>query len=194
MPHPQDELEQDLRSPQQVLHESASPLKSFLLPSGFSADELAKLEQELERRMAEVDVRARDLDERERTLEQDRQLYDDLFAELEILRESLLDQSDEAQARDEELAARGAALEAGRRANFATLARTLYDEDTGGAKAKDLAPMLNAYQPEDAALILIALPPERATALVTEVLELDPTRAQRLQDAYMAAHATPGAR
>jgi hypothetical protein len=193
-PHPQDELDGDRRSTEQVLHESASPLKAFLLPSGFTAGGLAELEQELEQRMAEVDLHARDLDEREKVLEQDRQLYDELFADLEVLRESLLDQSDEARARDEELAARNAALQAQRRASFATLARTIYDEDSGGAKAKDLAPMLRAYEPEDAALILVALPAERATSLVTEVLKIDEAQARSLQDAYMAASATPPAR
>lgn len=187
LPHPQDELDGDRRSEEQVLHESASPLKAFLLPSGFSAGELTELEEALERRMAELDLRSRDLDERAKALVLDRQLYDGLFAELEVLRESLLDQSAEAEARDEELDAKNAALEARRRGSFATLAKTFYSEDAG--KAKELAPMLTAYSPEDAALILVALPNERAAALVTAVLATDPQEAKVLQDAYMAASA-----
>lgn len=186
-PRPQDELESDRRSKSQVLREAVSPLKAFLYPAPFSGTKLAELEQALEQRMSELDMRDRDLDERESTLEQDRQLYDDLFTELEVLRTSLLQQDAETRARGEELDARDTALEAHKRTSYATLAKTFYGEDAG--EAETLAPMLTAYSPEDAALILVALPGERAAALVTSVLRMDPQKAKGLQDAYMAVSA-----
>ena len=189
LPHPQDELDADRRSAEQVLVESASPLKAFLLPSGFSAQELADLERELERRIAELDVRSRDLDDRERLLEQDRQLYDELFAELETLRASLVEQSLESEARAEELDAQRDALEQSKRRDFANAAKSFYSE-ASGAKPDDLAARLMLHDPADAALILVALPDERAGALVTAVMKKGGAdKAKELEFAYMAAKA-----
>lgn len=189
LPHPQDELDDDQRSAEQVLVESTSPLKAFLLPSGFTAQQLADLEQQLERRMAELDVRSRDLDDRERTLEQDRRLYDELFAELEVLRGSLVEQSMESEARAEELDAQRNALEQSRRRQFADAAKSFYSE-ASGAKPDDLAARLTLHDAEDAALILIALPEDRAGALVTAVMKkVGAEKAKELEFAYMAAKA-----
>ncbi len=194
LPHPQDELDGDRRSSEQILQEAASPLKAFLLPSGFSAAELSELESALKKRMAELDRRSRDLDEREKQLEEDRALYDELFAELEVLRNNLLEQSEEAEARSEEVAAKEAALQQSRRANFAALAKTFYGEDAG--KPEEVAPLLVKYSPEDAALILIALPDERAAKLVTAVMRQagGDERAMALQRAYMDARAGAAAK
>lgn len=190
LPHHQDELDGDRRGADQVLADAASPLSAFLLPSGFSADELTRLENELERRLRELAARERELDEREQGLEQDREVVDRLFADLETLRASLIDQSEEQAARTEELEANRAALEASRRASFAKLA-PLYTDGRAEAAAR----MLVEYEDAEAALILIALPEDRVAELVSAVRAVDPTRVKGLQDAYMEALTpTPTAR
>ncbi len=183
LPHPQDELDDDRRSTEQILGDSTTPLRAFSLPSGFSAAELGELEQSLERRLEEVERRDRDLDERERQHEVDRRLYDELFAELETLRSSLLDQESEQDAQAEELNAKRAAVEASRRASFAKLA-PFYED----AEPEDAAAMLIEYGPEDAALILVAVSKKRAAELVTAVFSINPDTSKALQDAYMAAN------
>ncbi|MDA1264775.1 MAG: hypothetical protein O2816_06830 [Planctomycetota bacterium] len=182
LPNHQDELDQDRRGRQQVLVESASPLRAFMLPAGWSADELEGLERELERQLELVDRRARDLDEREKNLAFDRKLYDELFAELEELRSGLIEQQGEQDAKGEELAADLTALASQRRSDFARLA-PFYSEGKPAAQA----PMLMNYAPRDAALILVALPTDRSASLVNEVFKLDPDKAKALQDAYMEA-------
>jgi hypothetical protein len=180
MPHPQDEIEQDRRPPEQVLGDATSPLRAFMLPIGFSAGELGELESALERRMAELDLRSRELDERDDQLKQDRQLYDELFTELEGLRSGLLEQEAEQEARAEELDAGQAALKAERRSRFATLA-PMY------AEGRNKGLMLAKYTPDEAALILSSLTPQRAAELITEIHKKDEDTAKAFQDAYMAA-------
>lgn len=180
LPHHQDELNGDRRPVEQVLGDAASPLRAFMLPTGFSAAELKALETSLERRMAELDSRYRELDKREAQLDLDRELYDELFTDLEGLRTGLLEQEAEQTALSEELDAGQAALKAKRKAQFATLAPMYAD-----GRGKGL--MLAKYAADEAALILAALTPQRASELISEIHKKDEDQAKAFQDAYMAA-------
>ncbi len=190
LPHHQDELDGDRRSVTQVLSESTSPLRAFLLPSGFSTEKLAELEHDLELRMDELAMRNRALDKRERELDLDYETYQELFAQLEALRADLIEQQAEQEARGEELDAGQASLQASKRASFGKLA-PLYAE--GRAQAK--AGLLLQYTPEEAGMILAALPAERVAELVDAIFKQAESRARPILDAYQEmTSSSPGAK
>ena len=184
-----EELAADQRSAGQVFERARSPLQAFLLPSPFSAGELEALADDLERQQATLKERERELELERSRLEEEKQHYRDLFAELEELRSALVRQNEEQQARSEELQRNRDALAEVERASFRSLA-AVYAE----GKAKDMAAMLaRAYPPEKAALILAALPEDRAAALLTEIHKADPDLGARSVDAFRQAQSKPRA-
>ena len=179
LPHHQDELDGDRRSVTQVLAESTSPLRAFMLPTGYSTERLAELEHDLELRMDELAMRNRALDKREHELDQDYETYRELFTQLEALRADLIEQQAEQEARGEELDAGQESLEASKRASFGKLA-PLYAE----GRAQTKAGLLLQYSPEEAGMILAALPAERVAELVDAIFKQAENRARPILDAY----------
>lgn len=178
--HPEDELEEDRRSREQVLESARGPLRAFLLPSPFSATVLEQLEASLQNRMAELELRDRELDRREAQLEEDRLHYVDLLVELEQLRTALLEMDDERVAQAEELDRDRAAFTESEKQSYRSMAK-LYEE----GKAKDLAPMLmKVYEPDKAALILAALSQEQVGLLLGEIFRIDEEMGAAYQEAY----------
>lgn len=178
-----EELAQDRRSVGQILERARSPLQAFLLPNPFSAGELENLADALKRQQGVLHEEQVDLARQRTELEEEKQHYRDLFAELEDLRSNLVRQSEEQSARAEEIQRDRDALAELERASFRSLA-TIYAE----GKAKDMAAMLTAaYAPEQAALVLAALPEDRAAALLAEIHKTDPGEGAKYVDAYRMA-------
>ena len=178
--HPEDELEDDRRTPEQVLDSARGPLHVFVMPSPFSATDLEQLEASLQNRMMELDLRDRELDRREAQLEEDRLHYIDLLGELEQLRTALLEMDDERVAQAEELDRDREAFSESEKHSYRSMAK-LYEE----GKAKDLAPMLmKVYAPDKAALILAALPQEQVGLLLGEIFRIDEAQGAAYQQAY----------
>lgn len=178
-----EEVDADPRPAGVVVEAARSPLNAFLLPSPFSASELEDLEQRLQTRLDELATRERRLEERERQLAEDRRHYEELFAELEDMRTSILEMDDERRARAEELDRDRRAAEEREDQSYRDLAKFY-----GEGKARDMAAMLaDVFQADEAALILSALSQDRAGELMSEVYKLDPKKGAALQEAYRAA-------
>ena len=178
--NPEDELQEDRRSPEQVLQSARGPLHAFVLPSPFSATDLEKLEASLENRIRDFDLRDRELDRREAQLEEDRLHYVDLLVELEQMRNALLEMDDERVAQTEELERDIEAFTESEKQGYRRMA-TLYEGD----ETKELAEMLmKVYEPDKAALILTALSPEQVSLLLGEIFTIDEAKGAAYQDAY----------
>jgi DNA repair exonuclease SbcCD ATPase subunit len=179
-PNPEDELQEDRRTSEQVLESARGPLHAFVMPSPFSATDLEELEGSLENRMTELELRDRELDRREAQLEEDRLHYIDLLTELEQMRTSLLEMDDERVAKAEELDRDISAFTESEKQSYRAMAE-LYK----AGKAKDLAPMLmKVYTPDKAALILAALPQDQVGLLLGEIFNIDEALGAAYQEAY----------
>lgn len=161
------QIDQDRRPPDQVLEASANPLHSFQLTAPWSSKGLEALELRLEARIATLEERTQVFKKREREQDERARRYDKKFIELEIMRENLLQQSDESSARQEELDTEALAKEAERRAGLQR-ASVLYAEDDGNA-ASDASMLLSTYPATEAGEILRLLEPERAAQLMKEI-------------------------
>lgn len=182
-PDIETELASDSRSPEQMLDESTSPLKAFMLPGGFSATELEQLEEALQARMAQLDLREKQLDERERELLETDQHYQDLYARLEGLRNAVLEEEAEVSAQKEEAARDREAAAERERQSFQGVAHVFAE-----GKASDSARLLvDIYEPDEAARILRALEDERAGMLLAAIHSLAPDRSKSYHQAYRTA-------
>lgn len=175
------QIDEDRRPPDQVLEASANPLHSFQLESPWSTKQLETLEQRLEARIATLEERTQDLKEREREQDERERRYDKMFIQLEIMRENLLQQSDESSALQQELDTAALADEAGRR-DALKKAATLYEEGDVTIAAKML---MDTYSAEDAGEVLRNLDTERVAKLMVEINNLeDPIVLRRVTAAY----------
>lgn len=175
------QIDEDRRPPDQVLEASASPLHSFQLETPWSTKQLEALEQRLEARIAVFEERTQALKEREREQNERERRYDKMFIQLDVMRESLLLQSDESAARQEEIDTEALAKEAGRRDSLKRAA-VLYEEGDPADAAKML---LATYSPEDAGEVLRYLDASRVTELMTEINNSpDPLVLRKVTEAY----------
>ena len=178
-----EELDGDRRPVGELVERARSPLHAFLLPSPYSAGELAALEQRLEARLREVEIRERELERRECEVAEEREHYRELFAELEELRNGLVREAEENRVRQEEIESERAGLAESERESYRAVA-AIYAE----GKARDAAGMLaKTYEPDRAALVLCALEDERAAAILAEIHRGDPEAGARYVDAYRRA-------
>lgn len=175
------QIDQDKRPPDQVLEASANPLHSFQLPPPWSSKALEALELRLESRIATLEERTQALKEREREQDERERRYDKMFIQLEIMRESLLQQSDESSALKEELDTEALAEEAENRERLKRAAALYIEGD-----AADAAKMLLAtYPPEEAGEVMRHLDTERVAEMMMEINKTaDPSDLRKVNDAY----------
>lgn len=173
LPEPEQERDQDARSPRQVYESSSTPLSAFALQDPFSADELRKLEKRLQTKLDDLEIRSRALDERERDLVEERQHVKDMYVELVDLRTALLEQNAETEAAGEEVNRDSKVLDQRQQQIYREMASLFEDTD-----APDSARMLtDLYGPEEAAQILVQLDGERVRELVTAIHAQKPDEA-----------------
>lgn len=186
--HPQDELDGDRRSSDQIVGEAVRGLEVFTLPAGFTAQELSELEAEIERALTMVQERESALEKREQELDERKEMYDAMFANLERLRGSLENREAESEARAAELDTQTSEAKAQRRREMARLADALFGE---GIEAKQAVLMLKAHTPDEAAFILAALEPDRAGELLAALYENSAEDWRTFSDAYAAVRDDP---
>lgn len=164
---PQDlvsEVELDRRPSRQVLAEAATPLQAFIVQSPFSTEELSELQAELKNRVesarrmqTELELKLEDVGDRELQLEA-------RWAELEQIRNGLIEQDLELAQREDELERDARAQNERESASWTSMAKVFEEGKTG-----ELAKNLILFEPEEAARILRALPEARASALIREL-------------------------
>lgn len=175
------QIDEDKRPPDQVLESSANPLHSFQLDTPWSTKQLETLELRLEARIATLEERTQALKEREREQDERERRYDKMFITLEMMRENLLQQSDESSALQEELDNAAMADEASRRDRLKK-ASVLYEDYDATVAAKML---LDTYSAEDAGELMRNLEAERVTELMVEINKLgDPAVLRQVTEAY----------
>ena len=170
-PEPADvleEIEEDQRPEEIVVQSAAVPLQSFLLQSPFSTEELDELQRKLQAKITENEalrsdllMRSAELDVRETNLE-------NRWRELEEIRSALTGRELELAQRDQELARDEAAQKEREKASWAGISSMFTDGDPG-----DLTDKLLEIAPEKAALVLRALPGERAAELLNALTAED---------------------
>lgn len=165
MPSPEEEREQDRRSPRQVYESAATPLGAFALQDPFSAEELRKLEVKLQAKVDALADRARALEERERELDEERAYLDDLFKRIMDLKTSLIEQRRETEAVGDELTRDEQVLEEKRSRTFAQMS-ALFSEMDGADAARLLT---SVYGPQDGARILDQLDDDQAAELINAI-------------------------
>lgn len=158
------EVDQDRRPSRQVLAEAATPLRAFVVQSPFSTEELAELQAELKNRIesarrmqTELEEKLDDVGARELQLEE-------RWAELEQIRNGLIEQDLELAQREDELERDARAQNERESASWTSMAK-VFEE----GKPAELARNLILFEPEEAARILRALPEARASALIREL-------------------------
>lgn len=167
---PEEERSSDIRSPRQVFESAATPLAAFALQDPYSAEELRRLERQLQLKIDEVARRARELEQREREVEKERQHYLDQFSALEDLRTTLLEERAENVADSEEVDRANDALDEKQAEVYRDLAK-LFEE----TKAKDAASMLTkTYTADKAARILVHLDVDRQREIMGAIYQILP--------------------
>jgi len=172
------------RSNMELVEANASALGAFVLPSPYSANELSKLEAELETalrqagaRLAKIAERERELDEEERRLSEHRAQLEDFRNQLESYQLELRGREEEVD-RDEQVALEREAQSWSEIANFFE-----------SGDPKKLVSKLMQFTPEEAAKVLRALDAEQASGLINAL----PTESYRdYLDAYRASSPSSG--
>lgn len=149
------------RGDQALVEANASVLGAFVLPSPYSAQELAELEAEMENAQRQTGARLARIAERERQLDEEERRLVEHQRQLEDFRNQLEAYELELRGREEELSRDEAVALEREQASWAELA-TFFE--TGDAKK--LVGKLAQFSPEEAARILRALDPEQASALI----------------------------
>jgi hypothetical protein len=174
------QVEADMRSPEQVVDNSASPLHSFLLPSPWSSDELEDLERQLKTRLNALTEAEKDLDQRKASLEESQRHLAELQAELESVRNGMIDERDETVALQEEVKNEEAAAAEKRVESFKQMS-SLFAEGDADEMSKML---LDMYTPDEIGLVLAGLPPERVQELMTGIRGSQPDVLSGVEASY----------
>lgn len=177
------QVDQDSRRPQQVIDTTTSPLFTFSIQDPWSATELQALEDALDAQKARLTELEAELTDRERELTNRARRYDRLFTELEVMRESLIDQSDEAVAQREENERKLEAEKAERLESLKRVAALYADGDP-----KQVAGLLLGHQAQEAGEILSLLGEGRAAELLLAIQKVaDPREIRAITEAYAIA-------
>lgn len=168
-----------------AVEQTIGTLGAFALPSGFSADELGSLQQELRNnlrdaksRLEKIESRERDLDEREKDLDQRQK-------ELTEMRQRLLEKETDLRMLSDEVTRDTKAREARENASWKSISK-FFEE----GEPADMAKNLVHYDPKEAAKILHSLDDERAAAIVNA---LPQEKYKEYSEAYRAQSIKEGA-
>ncbi len=159
-----EQLEADRRPEAEVREASASPLRAFLLPSPFSADELSGLQRSLKSRIESTELERSKIARREAELEVRERQLEERWEELVEIRTTLIEETLELGQRSDELERDERVQSERENASWKSMARIFE-----AGKARDLAQNLTLFGPQEAARILRALSEERASELINEI-------------------------
>lgn len=143
-------------------------LDVFRIDSPYSTAELDRLVKDVKRKRSELDDRLRETEEREQQLDQRASFLDDQYTTLQELRSGLETWETELDQRQAEVERDEAARNQREDQSWTRLSRLFEKGD-----ASDQASRLQAYDPEEAALILSKLKPVRAQELLEAMPEGD---------------------
>lgn len=158
---------------------NTTALGAFVLPSPYSAQELSKLEQELETALRQAGSRLANIAERERRLDEEERRLSEHQEQLETFRNQLEAYELELRGREEELARDEQVAEEREQQSWNEISTFFESGDP-----KKLVDKLAQFSPEEAAKILRSLDPETASGLINAL----PTEKYReYLDAYRKA-------
>ncbi|MDF1836458.1 MAG: hypothetical protein P1V35_01195 [Planctomycetota bacterium] len=178
----EEQVRSDMRSPEQVVDNSASPLHAFLLPSPWSSDQLEDLEKQLKTRLNALTEREKGLDKRQADLEESQRHLAELQAELESVRNGMIEERDETVALQDEVKREEANAEEKHVAGLKQMASLFAEGD-----ATEMAQMLiDMHAPEDIGLVLSGLPAERVRDLLTGIRATQPDVLSAVTESYKA--------
>ena len=143
-------------------------LDVFRIDSPYTTAELDRLAKDVKRKRSELDDRLREAGEREQELDQRASFLDDQYTTLQELRTGLETWETELDQRQAEVERDEAARNELEDQSWTRLSK-LFEKGS----AAEQASRLSAYEPEDAALILIKLKPTRAQELLEGLPEGD---------------------
>ncbi|MCP5022259.1 MAG: hypothetical protein GY930_10835 [bacterium] len=180
----EEQVDADIRSPEQVMDHSSSPLHAFLLPNPFSTDQLEELESQLKTRLNAIAEREKELDARQLDLEESQRHLAALQRELESVRSGLIEERDETVALQEENKIKDAASAEERVESF-KLMSSLFAEGDVDVKSQML---LDMYPPKEIGLVLAGLPPERVAVLMAGIRTAAPDVLSAVETSYRAEY------
>lgn len=179
LPSVEEAVAQDRRGSVQVYEAASTPLRAFVMESPFSGTEIQALEDRLQARIEELDRREEALATREAELARSFEHVEGMYAELEQLRTSILQERDGLESRAEEVAA-DAAAQAERERAWVESAAAIYAE---GKATTSAAMLLEGKDARQVALILNELDGERRRDLMEAIHALDRTRFTEVETA-----------
>lgn len=174
-----EEVQEDRRPPEVVLESATVPLHSFLVQSPFSAEELDDLQRKLKAKITENEALRKDLLMRSADLDVREEHLENRWRELEEIRGALSERELELSQRDQELARDEEAQKEREESSWSAMSTLFADGDPS-----ELSERLLTIAPDKAALILRALPGERAAELMGA---LQPDDFSVYMDAYRQA-------
>lgn len=180
----EEQVDGDMRSPEQVMDHSSSPLHAFLLPSPFSTDRLEELESQLKTRLNAIAEREKELDARQLNLEESQRHLAELQKELESVRSGLIDERDETVALQEEVKIEEAATAEKRVESYKQMSSLFANGDPELLSQM----LLDMYPPNEIGLVLAGLPPERVTVLLAGIRAIQPDVLGIVEASYRAEY------
>ncbi|MCA9001880.1 MAG: hypothetical protein KDB61_08150 [Planctomycetes bacterium] len=180
----EEQVESDLRSPGQVIDNSASPLHAFLLPSPWNSDQLEDLETQLRNRLNALTEAEKDLERRKADLEESQRHLNELQVELESIRSGLIAERDETTALEDEVRLKAEA-EADKRVSSLKQMATIFAD---GDPDETATMMMGIYTPADIGVILSGMSPEKVQPLMQSIntIGADPDLLAKVAAAYQA--------
>lgn len=179
LPTIDEAVDQDRRGTVQVYEAASTPLRAFVMESPFTGTEMQALEDRLQARLVELDRREDALSAREAELARSFEHVESMYAELEQLRTSILEERDGLESRAEEVEA-DAAAQAERERAWVESAATIYAE---GKATTSAAMLLEGKDARQVALILNELDGERRRDLMEAIHALDTARFTEVETA-----------
>ncbi len=178
----EEQVDADMRSPEQVMDNSSSPLHAFLLPNPWSTDQLEEIESQLKTRLNAIGEREKELDARQLNLEESQRHLTELQKELESVRSGLIDERDETVALQEEVKIEEKAAAEKRVESFKQMSSLFANGD-----ADEMSQMLlDMYPPADIGLVLSGLTPERVQVLMQGIRNSQPDVLSMVEASYRA--------